>query len=99
MKTKKQRKITTAQVRALEKKLIVLEHRRCHIVSQTTPLKIVLRKYIQQNSVEIQKFVANNSRWYEHLCWALRKIKRGYFADATLRNLIDVVQELKKAGL
>jgi len=42
MKTKKQRKITVAQVRALEKKLIVLEHRRCHIVSQTTPLKIIL---------------------------------------------------------
>ena len=99
MKTKKQRKITTAQVRALEKKLIVLEHRRCHIVSQTTPLKIVLRKYIQQNMEEIQKFVSDNSRWYAHLYGALHKIEQGYFADANLKNLIDIVQELRKAGL
>lgn len=103
----KQRKITTAQVRALEQKLITLENKRAAIAAQTTPLKVTLRKYIQQNMEEIQHYLTTNKIQYRitstgasgALAWAVTKISCGYFGDANLKNLIKIAQELKESGL
>lgn len=89
------RKITIAQVRALEKKLIVLEDRRQQVVHQTTPLKATLRKFIQQNAVAIQRYADRHGPGSSKLHWALDKIKRGYFGDAKLKDLIEIAHILK----
>lgn len=87
MKTKKQRKITIAQIRAVEKKLETLQHKQANITKQITPLKITIRKYIQQNMEACEA-------WLGILGWAVDKIKRGYFGDAHLRNLRDITRAL-----
>lgn len=95
MKTKKPRKITIAQLNAVEKKLVVLQHKRAAIAKQLTPLKITVRKYIQQNMKPLAQY-AGGVGW---VSWAITKIRRGYFADAHLGNLIDIIRKLKEAGL
>ena len=94
----KQRKITTAQVRALEQKLITLENRRRAIALRVTPLKVTLRKYIQQNMEALELYLLEHGE-VGIINWAMWKIKHGYFADAKLKQLIEIVQELSVAGL
>lgn len=94
MKTKKQRKITAAQLKGARAKFILLEHKRVHIVKQTTPLKIMVRKYIQQNMQEIEVYIASAGAGSKKLHWAVEKIKFGYFGDALLKDLIEITHIL-----
>lgn len=98
MKTKKRRKITVAQVRATEKKLKTLQLKSAQIVKQTTPLKITIRKFIQQNMEEIEVHIVSQLNKYGILGWAIDKIKRSYFGDANLQTLSEIVCALKDAG-
>lgn len=97
MKAKKQRKITVVQIRAAEKKLKMLQLKQSQIVKQTTPLKVVIRKYIQQNMQEIEAHLGGKECGM--LWWAVDKIKRGYFGDANLQNLVNIIRVLREAGL
>ena len=99
MKTKKQRKITIVQMRAAEKKLTVLSHKQMRIAKQITPLKIKVRVYIQQNMEALEAHVAPPGCGHSMLRWAIAKIKRGYFGDATLGNLLDIIQALETTEL
>ena len=96
MKTKKrkQRKITDAQVKTLEKKLIVLSHKQTRITKQITPLKITLRKYIQQNMEALEAHVTPPGIEHNKIRWAMDKIKRGYFGDAKLWDLLEIAHFL-----
>ena len=94
----KQRKITIAQVRALEQKLITLEAKRRAVMLRRAPLKAILRKYIQQNMTAIEQYLAKHGET-GIINWAVWKIKRGYFGDANLKTLIEIVQELREVGL
>lgn len=96
MKTKKQRKITIAQLNAVEKKLIVLQHKQAAIVKQVTPLKLTVRKYIQQNMKPLAQYAGGVGM----ISWAIDKIRRGYFGtDTHLGNLREIIAALKKTGL
>ena len=95
MKTKKQKKITLVQVKALEKKLIVLQNKRQRMVAQTTPLKIILRKFIQQNMEAVLRYAAGDGPGSADLNWAADKVKRGYFGiDTNLEQLVRIAHIL-----
>jgi len=94
MKTKKQREITSVQIKTAEKKLIVLEHRRQHTASQTIPLRAILKKFILQNGVALERFSRGEHPGSDKIRWAISKIKRGYFYDATLKHLVEIAHIL-----
>lgn len=99
MQIRKQRKITIAQVRAMKLKIFLLQYKRSQIVKQTTPLKIMLRKFIQQNMKEVEAYIGSHGKCSQ-LGWVVDKIKRGYFGiDTDLQKLLNVIQSLENAKL
>lgn len=95
MKAKKQRKIAFVQLETISKKLLRLQYKKSQIVKQVTPLKITVRKYIQQNAKELEIYQAQvmimEAKGRGMLNWAVDKIKRGYFADANMKNLQEII--------
>lgn len=90
MKAKKQRKITFSQLETIRQKLFRLQYKRAQIVKQLTPLKITVRKYIQQNMAEIEVYLVWAGK-HGMLAWAANKIKRGYFYDAHMGNIQEII--------
>lgn len=100
MKTKKRSQVTVEQVYAIKKKLFSLQYKRAQIVKQTTPLKVMLREFIQQHMEEVETYIVSHRREHSILGWAVDKIKRGYFGiDTNLQKLLDVIQSLENAKL
>lgn len=95
MKTKKQRKITDIQLKALGKKLIILGHKQTRITKRITPLKTTLRKYIQQNMEALEAHTTPPRIEHNKIRWAMDKVERGYFGDATLKDLIEIAHFLE----
>lgn len=99
MKAKKQRKITVAQINVVEKKLLVLQRKQARITKQATPLKVTLRKYIQQNMETLRRYVSEPKTKYSMLSWSVGQIKHGYFGDARFRHMLETIKELREANL
>jgi len=83
-------------MKALEGSLIILEGRRRRAVAQTIPLRAKLKKFIMQNGVALERFSRGGSvrPGSDRIKWAISKIKRGYFYDATLKHLIEIAHIL-----
>lgn len=94
MKVKKQRKITAIQLRAVEKKLKILEQQRQRIAARTIPLRATLKEFILQNGIALERYSRAAHPGSARLTWALSKIKRGYFYDATLKRLVAIAHIL-----
>jgi len=94
MTTKKRRKITPVQIKALMRKLIVLRRKRDQIVRRTTPLRATLRVFIQQNMKALEAHVTPPRIEHNKIRWAMDKVKHGYFGDATLKDLVEIAHFL-----
>ena len=95
----KAKSITIIQMEAAKKKITTLRKQEQKLTKQITPLKILVRKFIQEHEESVTLASGINGKFYL-LPWALDKIRRGYFGtDVNLSTLVQIMDELTAAGL